>query len=77
MSVCTSQHFCTMSLVICDPLQENCPFAKNYQNMVGAHKVAIAKKLIPDQKHFWQEMESLFLSVHVEQIESLKVVAKR
>ena len=53
---------------ICDPLRENCPFAKNFQNVVGATKVALAKKLIPNLKKICQEMESPFLCLHFEPI---------
>ena len=56
-----------LSWYICDPLRENRPFAKNFQNALGAPKVKLAKKLIPNLNNFGEEVESPFFSLHYQQ----------
>ena len=51
-----------------DPLQENRPFAKIFQNAVGAPKVMLAKKLILNLNNFWSRNGSPLFSLHFEQI---------
>ena len=51
-----------------DLLWESGPFAKIFQNAVGAPTVTVAKKLIPNQKMFGQDVEFSFFSLHFEQI---------
>ena len=43
---------CTV-FIISDPLREKHPFANIFQNAVGAPKVTLVKKLIPNLNNFW------------------------
>ena len=71
-------HICDMTslCVICDPLREKRPFAKIFQNAVGAPTVTLAKKLILNLNNYGQEMESPFLVYILNKFESLKVAVK-
>ena len=46
-----SFQLCINVNIIGEPLQDNRPFAKFFQNMIGAPKVMLAKKLIPNLKN--------------------------
>ena len=56
-----------MSFSSVNYIQENHPYDNIFQNVVGAPKVKLVKKLIPNLKIFGREMESPFL-VHFEQV---------